>query len=177
MKKFIIYIILFCSNISIGQYINYNDATGWNLGFNAGVTMQGSELYLTNSDSAYSRPFSGYSRGFTIGKSIYKKKDKFFSFELRFRYLKGHNTGWIPIADSFANPNNNSQSLFYTNDSIYAYHNYKMKLKEYFFEGVLSLNRLKQKTGFILNTFYGFGLTNYKIFSDKTIYKLIFVML
>ena len=152
MKRLIPFILIVCSNISLAQYINYKDDSGWNLGLNIGGSWQRTEKYSNNYDTAYSVPFAGYTRGFTFGKSIYEKEDKFFSFDLRFRYLKGENSGWIPIADSFADPNGIYSTIApsLNDDSVYSYNNYQMKFNEFTFEGVLTLNKLREKTGWII---------------------------
>ena len=76
--------------------------------------------------------------------------------------MKGKNYGWIALADSFANPNIMPGSI----DSVYAYHNYKMKLNEFNLEGVLTLNRLRERTGIILYGFGGVGLNYYGVSRD-----------
>ena len=168
MKNIVLYIIVFLTNISVAQYVNYTNDTGWNLGFNVGGSWQMSEKYTNSYDTAYNIPFAGYSRGFTFGKSIYEKEDKFFSFDLRFRYLKGKNSGWTAITDSFADPNGfySSFTPSFNDDSIYSYHNYQMKFNEYTFEGVLTLNKLREKTGWLIYGFGGLGVTNYDINRD-----------
>ena len=163
-KKIFLYIIVFLTNISVAQYVNYTNDTGWNLGINIGGSWQ--EAERQNNNSAFSNPFAGFSRGFTLGKSIYEKEDKFFSFDLRFRYLSGENSGWTAIADSFASPYGVYGMPFDNDDSVYAYHNYQMKLNEYTFEGVLTLNKLREKTGLIIYGFGGIGLTYYNINRD-----------
>ena len=40
MRSLILYILIICSNISIAQYINYKDDSGWNLGLNIGGSWQ-----------------------------------------------------------------------------------------------------------------------------------------
>ena len=168
MRRLILYILIICSNISIAQYINYKDDSGWNLGLNIGGSWQRTEKYSNSYDTAYSTPFAGFTRGFTFGKSIYEKEDKFFSFDLRFRYLKGENSGWVPIADSFADPNGYYGSFMpsFNDDSIYSYHNYQMKFNEFTFEGVLTLNKLREKTGWIIYGFGGIGITRYDVNRD-----------
>ncbi|MCH1613533.1 MAG: hypothetical protein L7S72_09595, partial [Flavobacteriales bacterium] len=168
MKNIFLYIIVFLTNISVAQFVNYTNDTGWNLGFNVGGSWQMSEKYTNSYDTAYNNPFAGYSRGFTFGKSIYEKEDKFFSFGLRFRYLKGKNSGWTAIADSFADPNGFYSSIIasFNDDSIYSYHNYQMKFNEYTFEGVLTLNKLREKTGWLIYGFGGLGVSNYDINRD-----------
>ena len=40
MKRFILYILILSFNISIGQFVNYKDDSGWNLGVNIGGSWQ-----------------------------------------------------------------------------------------------------------------------------------------
>ena len=168
MKRFILYIIVLSTNLSIGQHINYKDDSGWNLGLNIGGSWQTTEKYFNDNDTAFNSPFAGYTRGFTFGKSLYEKENKIFSFDLRFRYLKGENSGWAALADSFADPNGYYSSINtgLNDDSIYSYHNYQMKFNEYTLEGVLTLNKLREKTGWILYGFGGVGLTFYNVNRD-----------
>ena len=164
MKKILLTLITFVITISCinAQYINYQDDSGWNFGLNFGGTWQPKEPFYSLTDTIFSRSYAGFSGGFTFGKAIYEKEGKFFSFDLRFRYLKGKNYGWIALADSFANPNIMPGS----SDSVYAYHNYKMKLNEFNLEGVLTLNRLRERTGIILYGFGGVGLNYYGVSRD-----------
>ena len=164
MKKILLTLITFVITISCinAQYINYQDDSGWNFGLNFGGTWQPKEPFYSLTDTIFSRSYAGFSGGFTFGKAIYEKEGKFFSFDLRFRYLKGKNYGWIALADSFATPNIMPGS----SDSVYAYHNYKMKLNEFNLEGVLTLNRLRERTGIILYGFGGVGLNYYGVSRD-----------
>ena len=68
MKNIFLYIIVFLTNISVAQYVNYTNDTGWNLGFNIGGSWQ--EPERKNSNSAFSNPFAEFSRGFTLGKAV-----------------------------------------------------------------------------------------------------------
>jgi len=164
IKKIFLYVIVFLTNISVAQYVNYTNDTGWNLGINIGGSWQ--EPERKNNNSAFNNPFAGFSRGFTVGKGVYENKDKFFSVDLRFRYLKGKNSGWTATADSFASPYGFYSTNFILDDSVYAYTNYQMKFNEFTFEGVLTLNKLREKTGLILYGFGGIGLTYYNINRD-----------
>jgi hypothetical protein len=164
IKKIFLYVIVFLTNISVAQYVNYTNDTGWNLGINIGGSWQ--EPERKNNNSAFNNPFAGFSRGFTVGKGVYENKDKFFSVDLRLRYLKGKNSGWTATADSFASPYGIYSTNFISDDSVYAYTNYQMKFNEFTFEGVLTLNKLREKTGLILYGFGGIGLTYYNINRD-----------
>ena len=36
IKNIFLYIIVFVTNVSVAQYVNYTNDSGWNLGFNIG---------------------------------------------------------------------------------------------------------------------------------------------
>ncbi len=139
---------------SQAQYINYEDDNGWNLGFNLGGTWQEPKDQLV--------PYAGFSGGFTFGKSIYEKEGRFLAFDLRFRYLRGKSYGWKTTMDSLSIEN---QQLG-IDTTIMGFDNYKLDLNEYTLEGVLTLNRLRERTGIILYGFGGVGLTDYRVKSD-----------
>ena len=77
MKRLILYILIVCSNVSLSQYINYKDDSGWNLGLNIWGSWQRTEKYSNNFDTAYSVPFGGYTRGFTLENLFMRKKINF----------------------------------------------------------------------------------------------------
>jgi hypothetical protein len=90
MKKHLLFTlaIFFLSlNSSQGQFVNYENDYGWNLGFNIGGVWQQNDFGYT--------PKGGISGGLTFGKSIYEKEGAFFAFDLRYRYLGGWNKGNI----------------------------------------------------------------------------------
>ena len=161
MKKALLSLITIFFMISCinAQYINYKDDSGWNFGINMGGAWQENEEFEFQGESMNSKTYAGFSGGFTFGKAIYEKEGEFFAVDLRFRYLKGKNFGWVAVADSFAPP-----SMFH--DSVYAYNNFKMKLNEFNLEGVLTLNKLREKTGIIIYGFGGIGLNFYHIQKD-----------
>ncbi len=167
MKKNILFfttIIILCLS-GHSQFINYEKDYGWNFGFNMGGSWQRQEAFINQNDTTFTKPYAGFSGGFTFGKAIYEKEGKFFAFDLRFRYLKGKNFGWTAVTDSFASPNG-VYGMPFSNDSVFAYHNYKMKLNEFDLELVLTLNKLREKTGIILYGFGGVGLTYYNVNRD-----------
>ena len=164
MKKTLLSILTLFLTVSYAnaQFINYKDDSGWNLGLNIGGTWQPSETFSSVSGDVLSKSYAGFSGGFTLGKAIFEEEGKFFSFDLRFRYLKGKNYGWVALSDSFANPNIMPGS----SDSVFAYHNNKMSLNEFNLEGVLTLHKLREKTGIILYGFGGIGLNYYNVRRD-----------
>ena len=89
MKKTILSLItiLFIFSCANAQYINYKDDYGWNFGINMGGTWQPKEPSYSLNDTIFSKSYAGFSGGLTFGKALYEKEGKFFSFDLRVRYL------------------------------------------------------------------------------------------
>ena len=168
MKRFLLFFTSFIFLSITGltqseerQFINYEYDNGWNFGINAGGTWQRKEAFVINNFTTYSKPFAGFSGGFTFGKAIYEEKGKFFAFDLRFRYLRGVNYGWVAYLDTIPN-----QYLSNQINDVPAYRNYKMDLNEFSLEGVLTLNRLRERTGIILYGFGGVGVVDYRVKSN-----------
>ena len=128
-----------------GQFVNYENDHGWNLGFNIGGVWQQNDFDYT--------PKGGISGGLTFGKSIYEKEGAFFAFDLRYRYLGGWNKGYAT----------DTSTIYLDTASFLGYQNYRLALHEHTLEGVLTLNRLRESTGILLYGFGGIGLTNYSV--------------
>ena len=89
MKKHLLFtvtIFFLLITSSKGQFVNYENDYGWNLGFNIGGAWQQNDFDYT--------PKGGISGGLTFGKSIYEKEGAFLAFDLRYRYLGGWNKGY-----------------------------------------------------------------------------------
>ena len=97
MKKTILFFtaFVFLSLTGFSQFINYKHDNGWNLGFNTGGTWQKKEAFIKYNDTTFSKPYAGFSGGFTFGKAIYEKEGKFFAFDIRFRYIRAKSYGWV----------------------------------------------------------------------------------
>jgi len=168
MKKAYYLILLFTVcffGSSSAQFVNYMDDSGWNLGFNLGGTWQEKEAFTILNEAVFMQPFTSVKGGFTFGKTVfYIPKNRFFSFDLRFRYLRGENYGWATNKDSI-NDVDVTPTAF---DTIhpYGYRNYKMDLNEFSLEGVLTFEKLREKTGVLLYGFAGIGLVDYRIKAD-----------
>jgi hypothetical protein len=142
------------------QYIDYEHDSGWKFGLNIGGMYQQSDLQ--------SVPGLGY--GFTLGKALYQKPSRFWAFDLRFRYLRGFMLGYSNERNYglLNNPQLNgtnstlSSSLNYKDSTGYVFSNYSMDLHRYSLEGVLTFNRLRERTGIVLHVFGGVGLTDYR---------------
>jgi hypothetical protein len=148
MKKHLLFTVtIFFLSItsSKGQFVNYENDYGWNLGFNIGGVWQQNDFGYT--------PKGGISGGLTFGKSIYEKEGAFFAFDLRYRYLGGWNKGYAT----------DTSTISLDTTSFSGYQNYRLSLNEHTLEGVLTLNRLRESTGILLYGFGGIGLTNYSV--------------
>ena len=168
MKRFLLFFTSFIFLSFTGltqsgdrQFINYEYDNGWNFGINTGGTWQRKEAFIKYNDTSFTKPYAGFSGGFTFGKSIYEEEGKFFAFDLRFRYLRGKNYGWVAKLDTIP-----SDHFQYKPNDISAHRNYKMDLNEFSLEGVLTLNRLRERTGIILYGFGGLGIIDYRVKSD-----------
>jgi len=147
------------------QYIDYKNDSGWKLGLNVGGAWQQSDM----------KARAGIGFGATLGKALYQKEGRFFAFDLRFRYLRGWTYGYDLNRDTnfaatpvFNGSNSvNPELNRYENTTGFMHRNYKMDLHEYTLEGVLTLNRLRERTGIILYAFGGVGLTSYKVMTNQ----------
>jgi len=142
---FTLAIIFISLGSSQAQFVNYENDHGWNLGFNIGGVWQQNDYKYT--------PKGGISGGITFGKSIYEKEGAFFAFDLRYRYLGGWNRGF----------STDTSTIMLDTGSFVGYQNYRLALHEHTLEGVLTLNRLRERTGILIYGFGGVGLTNYSV--------------
>ncbi|MBT4776577.1 MAG: hypothetical protein HON99_12740, partial [Crocinitomicaceae bacterium] len=161
MKRYLRFIsisvilLVFTSNFQ-AQHINYKDDSGWNLGFNIGGTWQQSDVTSE----------TGYGIGFTLGKALYEKEGKLLSFDLRLRYLNGTNEG-LDTENSLILDSNQLDGLYKDYINSGNFHNHKMDINNMWdLEGVITLNRLREKTGIILYGFGGLGITDYSLNTD-----------
>ncbi len=147
--------------ISHGQgskFVNYERDNGWNLGFNMGATWQPREGIMGSME--LTKPYAGFGGGFTLGKSIYEKEGAFFALDLRGRYLGSYNAGWSGV------PEFNYELTGDTAGTSFGFRNYRMNLHEFSLEAVLTLNKLRERTGIILYGFGGIGATLNKVDAD-----------
>ncbi|MFB6306020.1 MAG: hypothetical protein ABEH43_03375 [Flavobacteriales bacterium] len=128
--------------------------TGWEFGFNFGGT-----LNFTDVDQDLGGGF-----GFTLGKWITRPTST-FGFGLRGRYLytqvKGLSTDKAFGIQKNASLNGSNSTLDYTTPG-YIYPNFKTTIHDFSFEGMLSLQTLRQNSGIILYGFGGIGLLGHK---------------
>ena len=165
LLQFTIALFLLCllPQSSISQFTDYERDTKWNLGFNMGGVWQDGDIRLD-------RPGFGY--GFTLGKGIYEHPSKFWSVDLRFRYLKGFTYGLNTFrTDSSEIEDNTVLSTNPTNykDALgYTYLNSKTMIHDFSLEAVLNFHALREKTGILLSVFGGIGVTDYRTWTNLT---------
>ena len=166
-KSLILIALLLSAVVGKSQYAKYENETGWSLGGNIGGTYQhpGKTSEIT--------PYGGIAGGFTLGKE-WRKKDAFFAPGLRFRYLRGVTFGQdsnrsdsLNLASVDRFNGNSSAELDYLNNGGVILHNYRNDLNDFSLEGVITLNRLRERTGIILAGFAGIGLTGYETRTDQ----------
>lgn len=161
MKKYLLILLALIGVSSIvnaqggSKFVSYERDNGWNIGFNMGATWQPREGY--NGTSILSKPYAGFGGGMTLGKSIYEKEGSFFALDLRGRYLGSYNAGWVGV------PEYGYEMTGDTTGLSFGFRNYKMHLHEFSLEAVLTLNKLREKTGIILYGFGGIGATMNKV--------------
>lgn len=162
MKKYLLSLLVLLTTLSTqaqgSKFVNYERDNGWNIGFNMGATWQPREAYTGT--SLLTKPYAGFGGGVTLGKSIYEKEGSFFALDLRGRYLGSYNSGWS------GNPEFSYELTGDTSGASFGFRNYRMNLHEFSLEAVLSLNRLRERTGIILYGFGGIGATLNKVKAD-----------
>lgn len=161
--------LLFCLLLAISgtvrsQHINYQNDSGWKIGFNMGGVWQQSDM----------KSKAGIGFGATLGKALYQKPGRYFAFDLRFRYLHGYNYGYtdtaitqFPATSIYGGNNTANPTLNAYQSQGKMFYNYRMALNEYSMEGVLTFNRLRERTGIVLYTWGGIGLTTYRVKTDQ----------
>lgn len=143
------------TNAQKHNFVNYERDGGWNIGFNMGATWQPREQI--GGTSFTTKPYGGFGGGMTLGKSVYEKEGAFFAFDIRGRYLGSYNSGWTGVPDFGYDLTGD------TSGTSFGFRNYKMYLHEFSLEGVLTLHRLRERTGILLYGFGGIGATLNKV--------------
>ena len=159
--KIVLLFLLCFSNSSYSQFTDPERDTKWNLGFNMGGVWQDADVTLD-------RPGFGY--GFTLGKGIYESQGKFWSVDLRFRYLKGRTFGQnLSLTDSAAIDDNSLYAIGTTNYKAtqgLLYLNTETVLHDFSMEAVINFHTLRERTGVLLSVFGGIGITDYRTKTD-----------
>ena len=141
------------------QFVDYDRDTKWNLGFNMGAVWQDGDVSLNS---------PGFGYGFTFGRSIYENPNKFWSLDLRFRYMKGFTYGQNLVATRDSTSTYLDNPIYSTNPSNYrdnlgfTYLNSKTMIHDFSLEAVINFHKLREKTGVLLSVYGGLGVTDYR---------------
>lgn len=142
---------------------------GWvTLGIDGGRAFQTADV----------RPsFNGYGGGLTLAKNLAYRPGGALSFDLRGRFLLSRTYG-LDTKRSYGILKNELLTIgpagisynFDTtapNDSSFVYQNYRHGMGELGLEGVLTFNRLRERTGIVFSLFGGIGLNVYRTKIDQ----------
>ena len=150
------------STITNAQYETRPYKNAWELGINGGASWQEADIRST----------PGWGVGLTLGRNIWHRPGGFIDFDLRGRllYTKTFGVDNSRSYDLEHNPIFNGQSGEHLNYHLYpgyVYQNHKTDKGELALEGVLTANRLREKTGVILSVFGGIGADLYATQTDQ----------
>ena len=150
--------------------------------FSATTTLPGYTTFGINGGWSYQTSDvraapGGFGFGLTLGKNLYYQPGAPLSFDLRGRLLYARQFG-LDHFRSFDIDNNEAlngdRSLDYTSYPAglgvgdgFVFQNHRTDLGELALEGVLTLNQLKERTGFLASLYGGVGLDWYRTRIDQ----------
>jgi len=154
-------LILFLSIQLVAQqrtYYNYDYP--WTFGLNGGAAWQYGDV----------DPSLGYGFGLDLAKRIGGKQNSWFALDARGRLMFARQYGQgservYNLSDFSALSDSNNVSNY--NDLGYAFHNHQTSLGELDLEGVITLNRLRERTGWSVQFFGGIGIGLYDVQTDQ----------
>ena len=139
-------------------YYNYNYP--WTFGINGGLAWQYADV----------NGGAGYGLGIDLAKRIGGRENSWFALDARGRftyarhygqgYERVYNLGDYPALSPFAIDPVNNTGLGY------AFHNHQTTMGELDLEGVITLNRLRERTGWTVQLFGGIGIGLYDVATD-----------
>lgn len=150
-------------------HFSKNQQGWWTLGINAGTAYQTSDVCTDP---------RGWGAGLTLGKNLFYRPTAPVSFDLRGRFLVSKSYGADAVRsfglakNSVLNGQSNSNLNYLldqnsTLDSSFVFQNYRNTAAELGLEGVLTFNRLRQRTGVVFSLFGGIGLDAYSVQTDQ----------
>lgn len=142
------------------QYYDYD--RDWTLGFHGGVAWQQSEVGM------YDRFGGGF--GMELGRRVSGAPGSFWALDWRGR-LTYSNTFGQGVVRNFDMASLNdllpSENDYPTTPGAYFFNNYRTDMVDANIEGVLTLNRLRERTGVVMQLFGGLGLDFYNQKTDQ----------
>ncbi len=166
-------LLLFCSTAFINAQsfskFSSRESGWWTLGLDAGAAYQTADVRTK---------WNGGGFGLTLGKNLAYRPGGMFSFDARGRLLLSRTYGSsgnksYGIAKNPALNGTRNSTLNYLLDksnpldSSFVYHNYRHGMGELGLEGVLTFNRLRERTGVVFALFGGIGLDLYRTRLDQ----------
>ncbi|MFK7948220.1 MAG: hypothetical protein AB8G11_11550 [Saprospiraceae bacterium] len=147
----------FSSNAQQTSYYNYNYP--WTFGINGGLAWQYSDV----------NGGAGYGLGIDLAKRLGGNEGSWFALDARGRlsFLRHYGQG----SERFYDLNNSDFSALspfrVDNGGVgYAFHNHQTTMGELDLEGVITLNRLRERTGWTVQLFGGIGIGLYDVTTD-----------
>jgi large repetitive protein len=143
---------------------------GWvTFGIDGGWAYQSSDVRTT---------FNGWGAGLTLGKNIFYRPGGLLSFDMRGRLLFTRSYGSDYRISSNIRDNNGLNGMKYSDinyvrdlsspfDSSFVFANHRTGMGELDLEGVITFNRLRERTGIVLNLFGGLGFNVYRARTDQ----------
>jgi large repetitive protein len=143
---------------------------GWvTFGIDGGLAYQTSDVRTT---------FDGWGAGLTLGKNLAYRPGGLLSFDLRGRLLftRSYGRDWrrsTGLANNLALNGSTSPTRNYLIDlsspldSSFVYANHRTGMGELGLEGVLTFNRLRERTGVVFSLFGGIGLNVFRTRIDQ----------
>ena len=141
----------------------------WTFGLDGGLAYQSSDVRTQ---------FNGWGAGLTLGKNLLYRPGGMFSFDVRGRGLFTRSYGTDALRSYGLQKNEALNGSYLSdldylvdqtapNDSSFVYQNYRHSMGELGLEGVLTFNRLRERTGIVFSLFGGIGLDLYSTRTDQ----------
>ncbi len=158
------FVVAYCATVfaQLSANAHYPARKGgfWTLGINGGTAFQKSDIDRLN---------KGWGAGLTLGKNLFYRPQGRFSFDARGRFLYDESFG-LDSKRSYGIQYNNAANGIYDSDvnylkpkgNGYIFANHRTMMGEIALEGVLTFNRLREKTGIVASVFGGIGINAYK---------------
>ncbi len=149
------------------SYFPPREAGWWTFGINGGWAYQSSDVPTT---------YQGYGFGMTLAKNLYYQPGSLISFDARGRWLYSQSIGLdtkratgLENNDALNGSRQAGEGLDYTtpNGPGYVFQNHKTHQFELGLEGVLTANRLRERTGIIASLYGGLNLDWYNVKLDQ----------
>jgi len=145
----LIFISLSIVTFSQTMRVDYDNASKWFLGFNAGGTWHSTDV----------KNQVGGAWGLTLGKTYNYNYGRPLTFDIRGRYLTGNWYGQDTDSSALSGLSSDAALYDYQTTPGYTYHNFKSKIHRLSLELAIHLNAITQRTGWDPYVFGGVGFT------------------